>query len=143
MLMAPSGATTYSTVCHRRSRSEASDLLRTLGTVLGTGLLTVFHASGIQRTANGVVTHTRQVLYTTATDQHHGVFLQVVAFTTDVGNHFETVGQTNLAHFTQCGVRLFRGRGVNTGAHTALLRAGLQRRHLALRLFSEAAFAHE
>src|SRR5690606_21182999 len=37
-------------------------LLRTLGTVLRTALLTVFDAGGIQRTAHGVVTNTWQVL---------------------------------------------------------------------------------
>ncbi|VTM73929.1 Uncharacterised protein [Raoultella planticola] len=70
-------------------------------------MLTVFNAGAVKRTTNGVVTNTRKVFYTTATDQDHGVFLQVVTFTADVGGDFETVSQTNTANFTQCGVRFF------------------------------------
>lgn len=45
------------------------------------------------------------------------MFLQVVAFATDVGSHFETVGQTHTANFTQCGVWFF-GVVVYTRVHT-------------------------
>src|SRR5690606_27299324 len=86
----------------------------------------------VERTANDVITNTRQILDTTATDQHNGVLLQVVAFATDVRDDLEAVGQTRLRHLTQRGVRLLRGRRVDTGAHPALLRAGLEGRHLAL-----------
>lgn len=79
--------------------------LRTLHAILGTSLLTVFNAGAVKRTTYGVVTNTREVFNTTATDQDHGVLLQVVTFTTDVGSHFETVSQTNTAYFTQRGVR--------------------------------------
>ena len=65
--------------------------LGSLGTVLGTGLLTVLDALRVEGAANDVVTHTRQVPHTAATDQNHGVFLKVVAFTADVGDDFETV----------------------------------------------------
>src|SRR3546814_12295339 len=64
----------------------------------------------IQRAAHGVVTHTRKVFYTTATDQHYAVLLQVVTFTADVRGDFIAIGQTNTAHFTQCGVRFLRRR---------------------------------
>jgi hypothetical protein len=59
--------------------------LGTLGTVLGTSLFAIVYAGAVQSTAHRVVTNTRKVLNTTATDQNHRVFLQVVAFTTDVG----------------------------------------------------------
>ncbi|ALP42202.1 hypothetical protein WL1483_2783 [Aeromonas schubertii] len=94
-------------------------------------MLTVFHASTVQSTTNGVITHTRQVLNTTAADQNNRVLLQVVTFTTDVGGDFETVGQTHTANFTQSGVRLLRGGGVYTGAHATLLRARFQCRNVA------------
>ena len=79
-----------------------------------------------------MITHTRQVLHTAAADQHHGVFLQVVAFAADVGNHFETVRETHLGDLTKSGVRLLRGGRVDLGAHAALLRAILKSRALAL-----------
>ena len=74
--------------------------LRTLGTVLGTTLQTVGHASGIKRTANDVVTHTRKVFHTTAANQYDTVFLQIVTFTGDVGVHLLGVGQTYTGHLT-------------------------------------------
>src|SRR5690606_2994533 len=83
------------------NKKNQAALFRTLGTVLGTTLLTVFHAGGIQRTTHGVVAHTRKVFYTTATDQNYAVLLQVVAFTADVRRNFVAVGQTHAAHFTQ------------------------------------------
>mmetsp|Transcript_11152 Transcript_11152/g.14697 ORF Transcript_11152/g.14697 Transcript_11152/m.14697 type:complete len:536 (-) Transcript_11152:66-1673(-) len=103
-----------------------SFLLRTLRAVLGAALLTVFDALGIQNTTQDVVTNTGKVFYTAATDQNHGVFLKVVAFTGDVGDHFETVGQANLRNFPHSGVRFLRSGGVYTGADAALLRALFQ-----------------
>src|SRR5690606_4912460 len=82
--------------------------LRTLGTVLGAALLTTVNTGGIQGAAHGVVTHTRQVLHPATTNQDHGVFLQVVTFTTDIGGDFVAIGQTHTADFTQRGVRLLR-----------------------------------
>src|SRR5690606_24155609 len=107
-------------------------LFRTLGAVLGTALLAVLHAGGIQRTTHGVVTDTRKVLHTAATNQNHAVFLQVVAFTTDVRGNLVTVGQTHTADLTQCGVGFFRGGGVHAGAHATTLGAVLQRGYVGL-----------
>src|SRR5574344_1227088 len=68
--------------------------LRALGTVLGTGLLAVLDALGVQRAADDVVTHTGKVLHTAAADKHDRVFLKVVAFTADVGNDLKAVGRS-------------------------------------------------
>src|SRR5690606_29799815 len=105
---------------------------RTLGAVLGTALLAILHAGSVQRTAHGVVTHTRQVLHTTAADQYNAVLLQVVTFTADVGGDFVTVGQAHTADLTQCRVRFLRRGGVHAGAHATTLGAVLQRRNVAL-----------
>ncbi|KFB54910.1 hypothetical protein BA187_18470 [Serratia marcescens] len=114
-----------------------------LHAVLGTSLLTVFNTGAVKCTTDGVVTHTWQVFYTTATDQDYGVFLQVVAFATDVGSHFETVGQTHTANFTQCGVWFFRGSGVYAGAYATFLRAGFQRWNVAFSSLHRAWFANQ
>src|SRR5690606_11025040 len=90
-----------------------------------------------------MVTHTRQVLYTTAADQHHAVLLQVVAFTTDVGGHFVAVGQAHTAHLAKRGVRLLRGGGVYPGAYAATLRAALQGHRVTLFYFALARLAHQ
>ena len=79
-----------------------------------------------------MVTNTRKVLHTAAADKHDRVFLEVVAFTADVRNNFETVGQAHLGDLTKSRVRLLRGRGVHTSANAALLRAVLKSGALAL-----------
>ena len=56
--------------------------------VLAAAALAVGDAGGVQRAADDVVAHARQVLDAAAADQHHGVLLQAVAFAGDVGRDF-------------------------------------------------------
>src|SRR5690606_33065323 len=53
-------------------------LLRTLGAVLGASLLAILDALQVERAAHDVITHTRQILDTTAAHQHHRLLLHVV-----------------------------------------------------------------
>src|SRR6202012_4860903 len=117
---------------------DTSRLLRTLGAVLRTTLLTVLDALGIQHAAEDVVTHARQVLDAAAADHHHRVLLKVMTFTRDVTDHLEAVGQAHLGDLTKRRVRLLRGRGVDARANAALLRRLLQSRHLLARLLNDA-----
>src|SRR5690606_36658838 len=110
----------------------ASGLLRTLRAVLRPGLLAILDPLEVERTAHDVIAHTREVFHTTATNQHHRVLLQVVAFAADVRDDLETVGETHLGDLPKRRVRLL-GRGrVDAGADAATLRAILQGRALAL-----------
>ena len=74
--------------------------LGALGTVLGTGLLTVLDALRVEGAANDVVTHTRQVLHTAATHKHDRVLLKVVSLSRYVGVHFLLVCQTDTGNLT-------------------------------------------
>src|SRR5215472_12797 len=112
--------------------------LRTLGAILRTALLAVLDALGIQHAAENVVAHAGQVLDAAAADHDHRVLLQVMAFTRDVTNHLEAVGQAHLGDLAQRRVRLLRRRGVDARAHATLLRRLLQRRHLLARLLHHA-----
>ena len=76
--------------------------LRPLGTVEGTGLSPAIYASSIQSSSKDVVTYTRKVLYTTATDQHDAVFLEVVALARDVGVNLFSVAETYTGNLTHC-----------------------------------------
>src|ERR1700735_5115879 len=115
-----------------------SRLLRTLRAVLRTALLTVLDALGIEDAAENMVAHAGQILDAAATDHDHGVFLKVVAFTWDVTDDFEAIGQAHLGDLAKRRVRLLRGRGVDARANAALLRRLLQRRHLLARLLYDA-----
>src|ERR671936_1511760 len=56
-------------------------------------LLAVADALGVQRTADDLVTHARQVADTAAADQHDGVLLEVVTNPRDVGGELDLAGQ--------------------------------------------------
>src|SRR5699024_5990694 len=86
---------------------------------------------------------TREVLHTTATHEHHGVLLQVVALTGDVGGDLDTGGQAHTGDLTERGVRLLGGRGVHAGAHAATLRRTLEGSRRRRRLLVLAALADQ
>src|SRR3954453_5207225 len=93
-----------------------------LHAVLGAGLLAVRHAGGVERPADDLVAHTRQVLDATAADEHDRVLLEVVPLTGDVRRALHAVGQPDTRHLAQRRVRLLRRGRVHAGAHPALLR---------------------
>src|SRR5690606_40531281 len=86
-------------------RKGTGSALRTLGAVLGAGLLALGHAGGVERAAHGVVAHAGEVLDAAAADQHHRVLLQVVAFAAEVGDDLVAVGQAHLGDLAQGRVR--------------------------------------
>src|SRR5690606_10514596 len=97
-------------------------LLRTLRAIVRTALLAVLDALRIKNAAQDVVTNAWQVAHAAATDQDHGVLLQIVTFARDIRNHFALIGQANLGDLAQSRVRLLRGRRINARANAALLR---------------------
>src|SRR5690606_8592646 len=108
-----------------------------LRAVTATGLLAVADTLSVERTTDDLVANTRQVLHTTATHEHDGVLLQVVAHTGDVGRDLDAVGEPHTGHLAQCRVGLLGSRGVDALAHTPPLRTPLEgrrlgRRHLVL-----------
>src|SRR3954451_6378692 len=102
-------------------------LFGALGAVLGARLPTVLDTLGVEHAAKDVVANARKIAHTAAADQHDAVLLEVVAFARDVADHFALIGQANLGHLAQRRVRLLRGRRIDTGADSALLRILLHR----------------
>ena len=96
-------------------------LLGSLCSVLGTGLLAVRNACGIQGSADDVITSTRKILDTAASDQDNAVLLKVVALARDIAGNFDSVGKTYSRDLTKCGVRLLGGRSLNSGTYATLL----------------------
>src|SRR4249920_2244744 len=106
--------------------------LRRLGAVLRTTLLAVLHALGVERAAHDVVAHAGQVLDAPAADQHHRVFLQVVAFAADVADDLEAAGETHLRYLAQGGIGLLGRSGIDPRADSPLLRRAGKRRDFRL-----------
>ena len=73
-----------------------------------------------------MVANTRQVFHTTAANKHDGVFLKVMTFAANVGDHFFTIGKTDFSHFTKSRVRLFGRTGHHLETNTAALRAAMK-----------------
>src|SRR5579859_2110569 len=124
-------------------QAQSDPLFGPLCSVFRPALLAVLDALGIEHAAQNVVAHARKVLDAAAADHHHRVLLQVMALAGDVTDHFEAVGQAHLGDLAQRRVRLLRRRRVDAGAHAALLRRLLQRRHLLLGMLHHARLANE
>jgi hypothetical protein len=73
-----------------------------------------------------MVTNARQVADTAATDENHGVFLQVVVYTGDIGGNFAAVTEAYTGDLSKGRVRLLRGHGFDLEADAALLATAVQ-----------------
>src|SRR5690606_30780635 len=104
-------------------------LLRTLSAVLGAPLTALTHTCAIERAADGVVAHARQILHAATADEHDRVLLQVVTLATDVAGDLVTVDQPDTAHLAQRRIRLLRRRRVDARTYPALLGRAPERRH--------------
>ena len=96
-------------------------LLGSLCAVLGTALVTVCNALCVQRTTDDVVTYTRQVTNSSASDQNDRVLLKVVSDSGNVGGCVQAVGQSYSCDLTKRGVRLLGAGGRYLGANASLL----------------------
>mgnify|MGYP007098966212 FL=1 len=54
-----------------------------------------------------MVTHTRKVLDSSASDQNNTVFLKIMADTRDISSNFDAVGQTYTSYFTKSELGFF------------------------------------
>jgi hypothetical protein len=86
-------------------------------------LAALIDTEGIERTTDDVITNTWKVFHPPAANENDGVLLEVVAFSADVGDDFESVGKADLGHFTKRGVRLLWRPGHDLETNTAALRA--------------------
>src|SRR3954471_9487672 len=87
-----------------------------LHAVLRTGLLAITHAGGVERPADDLVAHARQVLDAAAADQHDGVLLEVVPLAGDVGRDLDPARDPDAGHLAQGRVRFLRRGRVHARA---------------------------
>src|SRR4051795_3240278 len=95
-----------------------------LHAVLRAGLLAVADAGGVERPADDLVAHARQVLDAAAADEHDRVLLQVVALARDVGRDLHRAGDPHAGDLAKRRVRLLRRGRVHAGADAAALGRG-------------------
>nr|VFJ99843.1 MAG: hypothetical protein BECKLFY1418B_GA0070995_11603 [Candidatus Kentron sp. LFY]VFK01898.1 MAG: hypothetical protein BECKLFY1418A_GA0070994_11663 [Candidatus Kentron sp. LFY] len=88
------------------------------------------HTGSIQATAHRMIPHTWKILYTTTTNENHGVLLQIVPFTPDIRGNLHSIRQPYTGHLAKRGIRLFRGRCIYSRTYPPSLRTTLQRRNV-------------
>src|SRR5579859_1119451 len=76
----------------------------------------------VERAANDVIAHARQILDAAAAHQHDAVLLQAVTLARNVGRDLDAVAEPHARHFAQRGVRLLRRDGAHLHADAPLLR---------------------
>src|SRR5438132_7666958 len=106
-------------------------------------LLALVHARGVERAADDVVAHARQILHAAAADHHDRLLLQIMPFARVVGRHLEPVGQPDPRDLPQRRIWLLGRRGVYASADAALLRIAAQRGCLLFRFHVAAAVPDE
>src|SRR5262245_41239231 len=117
--------------------------LGALGAVLAALLLAVRHARRVQRAADDVVAHARQVAHAAAADEHDGVLLQRVLLARDVGRDLLAVAQLDARDLAQRRVGLLGRLDLDLQAHAALEGALLRHGRLAAAPVRAAALADE
>src|ERR1700750_2647284 len=110
------------TGCFGAGPLRGMSALLLLRSVAAARLLATADTLGVQRAADDLVAHAREVLHAAAADQHDRVLLQVVPDARDVGRDLDLAGQAHAGDLAQRGVRLLGGRRVDAGAHTTPLR---------------------
>src|SRR6185436_19114124 len=95
--------------------------VRVLRAVEAATALAVLDPSGVERPADDVVLHRRQVRHRAALDEDDGVLLEVVSDAGDVGGDLHPIGQADTCDLSQRRVRLLRGHRPDDRADTALL----------------------
>jgi len=97
-------------------------------TVFRAALFAIGHTNRIQRSANHVITNTRQVFHPASSNKDNRVFLQVVTNTGDVGCNFNPIGQPDARDFAQRRIRFLWCLCVNARANAPFLWRALERR---------------
>ena len=119
---------------HRSPSLERSSLLgrccllRPFGAILRSTLLPPLNSYRVERSPNNVISNSRQVLNSTAANQHNRVLLKIVANPRDVRSHLYRISEANAGHLSKRRVGFLRRLSVNTRTDPALLWTRIQRR---------------
>ena len=83
--------------------SDFSDTLFfwSLRTIFGTCLSSVGNAGSIEGSSDDMISYTRKILDSSASDQNDTVFLEIMSDSRDVCRYFDTIGKTYPRYFTK------------------------------------------
>ena len=95
--------------------------LRAFRSVLRAALPPVAYSRRIQNAPDGVITNTGQILYASPTNQHNGMFLEIVALAADVTGNLKAVRQSHSGDLPKRRIRLLRSGRIHPSTHPPLL----------------------
>ena len=95
--------------------------LRTLSAVLRSALHSSVNALCVECSAYDMITYTREILYTSASDEDNAVLLELVSDTGNVSGYLIAVGESYSGYLTHSGVRLLRSCCSYCCAYSSLL----------------------
>ena len=124
-------------------KALVNNSLRFLRTVSAAGLLSSIDAEGIAAATNYLISNSRQVTNTTATDEHNRVLLKIVTLAGNIYGDFFAIRQSHASNFPQCRVRLFRRHRADLQANPLLLWTFVQYRRFAESTFFLAVFSNQ
>jgi hypothetical protein len=120
-----------------------TDLLGSLGAVLGSTLLPIGDADRIKRSTHDMIPDAGKILDSAPAHQHDGMLLKIMPNPWNIRSHFDPIRQANPRHFSQRRVGLLRGGRIDAKTDASLLRASLQCGALRLRLDEPTSLAHK
>ena len=89
----------------------------------------------VENSSKDMVSYTWKILHTSTSDHDNGVFLEVMSFSSDVGNHFISICEANLCHLSKRWIRLLRSTRVHLETDSSTLRRS-ERTHRLLQAIS-------
>ena len=107
--------------CFFKQTIDRLFFLRSLSAVFGTCLASVVYACSIKGASDDMVSYTRQILNSSASDQNNAVLLQIVADARDISRNFDTVSQTYSGNLSKSGIRLLRCYCLYRSTYASLL----------------------
>src|SRR3989344_385239 len=79
-----------------------------LGSVFRTLLFSAFNSRRVQNASYYMITHTGQILDSSASQYNHRVFLKIVADTRNISGNFHPIGQSDPCNLSQSRIRCLR-----------------------------------
>src|SRR6185436_5732888 len=103
----------------RRSSVFRCAAFRTLHAVLRTADTPLLDTRSVERSTDNMISDTRQIFDASAAHQDDRVFLQVMAFVRNIGDHFVAVGQPDFCDLAHRRVWFLRRTGHDLNANSA------------------------
>lgn len=92
---------------------------RSFGSVSRSTLFSTINTTTVIYSSYDMVSHTWKILYSSSSDHHHTVFLEIVFYSRNICKYFSTITKSHLSNFTLSWVRFLRFHDGNLETYTS------------------------